>query len=617
MIRRLAHTAAALAAIMLAVGSCPAGEPRFLLTGSDRSVWLVRVDDAGRTFDIALREKGGAWKWLFQKLEGRPDQAVASTQKLHLLFVSPLAELVFEESGAQSPALAPQDPRWPASAAPLALCQWQDANSGQFVGLAAIVPRLPGPTTASAPVPTSEPAITPATMPASAPSPVTAPAHALPELRLPPATQTARGERTVILGIFRRLGSQWTHLADLPDVTISDSSRILATTAMGRVYLMIAEPGRGPNRMLEWADGQWRTIPLGGAVAEDAPMAMATVAKRVVVALDGSADKAGDCGVKLAEMTADSDGFNVQDLLLGDKPFTFKVGTLPEITRMGDQLAMLWQDANSLAFGTCQPRLGQLVPLGAVDIFKHAPEGNAAQELLATITWIIVVGIFAITMLYRPRGANEPFILPASVRPGNIAKRLLALLIDLVPCSLLASLAWQAWLIGTKTMTEQQLTDMVQRAAKAIQSDKLPNFPIEVAILGIALMAVFVIYCTIMEARFGATLGKMVLKLRIVGNGGRRADLRQCVIRNLMKIIELSVMPPMIMLIFVSIVMVITRYNQRFGDLLARTAVIDAASLRLVQTPSGDNQPADSESSPPPLPKSDKDNESDQDEGRQ
>ena len=604
MTRRLAHATAALAAILLAVGSCPAGEPRFLLTGSDSAVWLVRTDDAKGTFDIALREKGGNWKWLFQQLTGRPNQAVAGTRKLCVLFVSPLEELVFDESGTQAPALTPQDPLWPAGAAPLAMCQWQDAGSGRLVGVAAVVPRPPGPTTASSPATASA-------------------AAAIPELRPRPATQATRGERTVTLGIFRRLGANWTHLADLPDVTIGDSSRVLATTAMGRLYLMISEPPRGPNRMLVWADGQWRTIPLAGALAEDAPLAMATVAKRVVVALAGSADQAGCREIKLAEMAAAAAGFSVQKMLLGDKPFTFRVGTLPEITRMDDQLAMLWQDANGPAFGTCQPRLGQLVPAGAVDVFNHAPESDAAQGLWNTITWIIVVGIFAITMLYRPQGAAEPFILPAGVRPGNIGKRLLALLIDMVPCSLLTSLAWEAWLLGTKAMSEAQLTDMVQRAFRAVQDDKLPDFPISIAILGVAVMATFVIYCLFMEARYGATLGKMLLKLRVVGNGGRRADLRQCVIRNLMKVLELSVMPPLMMLILVSMVMIVTRYNQRFGDLLARTAVIDAASLPLGGLPMGPTQGADNQppawpgSSPPPLPppmppkKPDKDDESD------
>jgi uncharacterized RDD family membrane protein YckC len=281
---------------------------------------------------------------------------------------------------------------------------------------------------------------------------------------------------------------------------------------------------------------------------------------------------------------------------------------------------MLWQDANGLAFGTCQPRLGQLVPAGDVDAFNHAPDGQATQDLLATITWIVAVGIFAITMLYRPRGAAEPFVLPAGARPSNIGKRLLALLIDILPCCLLTSLAWQAWLLATKAMTDEQLAEMLQRSVRAIQDDKLPDFPIEVAILGVAVMAVFVIYCLVMEACWGATLGKMLLKLRVVGNGGRRPEFRQCVIRNLVKILELSVMPPLIMLVLVSMVMIITRYNQRFGDLLARTAVIDAASLPLGgppprQTDPADNNPANPGSAPPPTPppmppKPDKDDES-------
>jgi hypothetical protein len=92
-----------------------------------------------------------------------------------------------------------------------------------------------------------------------------------------------------------------------------------------------------------------------------------------------------------------------------------------------------------------------------------------------------------------------------------------------------------------------------------------------------------------------------------------------------MKVLELSVMPPLMMLILVSMVMIVTRYNQRFGDLLARTAVIDAASLPLGGLPMGPTQGADNQppawpdSSPPPLPpppppkkpKPDKDDEAD------
>jgi uncharacterized RDD family membrane protein YckC len=89
-----------------------------------------------------------------------------------------------------------------------------------------------------------------------------------------------------------------------------------------------------------------------------------------------------------------------------------------------------------------------------------------------------------------------------------------------------------------------------------------------------------------------------------------------------MKIIELNVMLSLIMLIFVSMVMILTRYNQRFGDLLARTAVIDAASLprgdqTMVQSQTGDNQPADPASPPPMPPKPDKDDESDRGAGQQ
>ncbi len=586
--RRLAQPIAAVAAILLAVGMCPAGENRHILTGSDNGVWLIRVDQAKGVFDIALRAKDGNWKWHHQTLSGLPDAAVAdNNNKLHVVFTSPLQQLVFEPDGRQTSALAARDARWPDSAAPLAMCQWQDANSGQSIGLLAIVPRpaAPTPTTASAP------ATAPAT--ASRPAPRTAPAR-------PTTAPAARGLRTVDLGVFRRVDANWEHLTDLPGVVIGDSAAIGAACDRGRVYLMISDPGRGPNQLHEWSDGQWQSITLAGTLAEDAPLAMVKIAKRLMVVLAGPADSEGQRQFILAERTADDANFKTHVMLHGQEPATWPLGPLPEVSRIGDQLALLWQDANGPAFGKCEPRQGQFIPEGPVDVFDQAPDGNAAEELITKFALVIMVAIVALTVVLRPKNATqELFVLPPTVRPGSLIKRMLAFLLDWNLCLLII------FMLYSITLNEQQQADLIERVMETFRPGNQQNLPIEFAVMQVVTLLVHAAYSTIMEIRTGATLGKMLFKLRVVGPKAQPVNLRHCAIRGLTRIIETIAMMWYVLMPLVPMVMILTRYNQRIGDLLARTTVVDAVSLAQYK-PEGSaadpNNPDESESDSPSQP---------------
>jgi uncharacterized RDD family membrane protein YckC len=100
-----------------------------------------------------------------------------------------------------------------------------------------------------------------------------------------------------------------------------------------------------------------------------------------------------------------------------------------------------------------------------------------------------------------------------------------------------------------------------------------------------------------MEFRFGATLGKMIFSLRVVGQEGARFGWRVALLRNLVKIIEMSwpvVVLPLGLMLF-------TRYRQRTGDFVARTAVIDGKYVpppEALQGPPASGADADGDISP-------------------
>ncbi len=90
----------------------------------------------------------------------------------------------------------------------------------------------------------------------------------------------------------------------------------------------------------------------------------------------------------------------------------------------------------------------------------------------------------------------------------------------------------------------------------------------------------FPVYCIALEKLYGATLGKLALRLRVVGQGGRKASLRELALRNISKILELAVFPFLLLPVF-------TRYRQRLGDKVAWTTVIDLERSLAAAPPEG------------------------------
>ena len=86
-------------------------------------------------------------------------------------------------------------------------------------------------------------------------------------------------------------------------------------------------------------------------------------------------------------------------------------------------------------------------------------------------------------------------------------------------------------------------------------------------------VATYTVYSMFMEWRFGATLGKMAVKIRVIGYQGARPNLRETLLRNLSRLIPLCFNPLLPLLVFFPL---LNPNKQRLGDLLARTAVIDA-----------------------------------------
>jgi uncharacterized RDD family membrane protein YckC len=97
-------------------------------------------------------------------------------------------------------------------------------------------------------------------------------------------------------------------------------------------------------------------------------------------------------------------------------------------------------------------------------------------------------------------------------------------------------------------------------------------------------MAAFVVwslatvaYYPVLEGLLGATLGKLVLDLRIVDENGRRAGWGQVMVRTLLRLIEVN--PLLFGGLPAGLFVMTSKERQRLGDKLARTYVVRKSDL--------------------------------------
>ena len=562
--------AAMLAAGALALLAGPANSAdRQVLTGSDDAVWLIRTDSKAGTFDLAVREAEGKWQLVYEAISGRPAAAVASPAGLHVLFADPVEHLIFDRrTGARSTALIPDHPLWPRSEGPVAVCETIDPNTGQTGILAAVARSGDEATTAQAT--------------ATAPAAATAPAS------------PADG---LTLGLFKRVGPQWTHLADMEGLRLSPVARVLLADTDRGTYLLLHDPPSGPDRLTRWRDGQWRPVKIGGPAARSIPVAMLAVKGRLVLLMARAAEKRDLRALEIGLLDEAGQTLKFSPMMQSGDAATWPADRLPMACRMGEQLALVWEDddANAPLFGTCAPHLGQLRVLDKIDIFDRTGREENRRRL-EYLLWAVFAAVSIPMILLRPRGPIAPFSLPDGVWPASLLKRVGAFILDVLPINFIGSLVYS---LTPSALTDAEIQELMRRAMSG-----QGNLPFSLALASVAALTAYVIYCALMQARYGATLGMMLMKLRVVGSEGKRADLRQCVLRNVLLVLELTAIVLSVqlgLLIVIAFVPLFTRYRQRIGDLAARTAVVDLRqSAPEAQTPPDRPPPPDDSPADPP-----------------
>jgi len=231
-------------------------------------------------------------------------------------------------------------------------------------------------------------------------------------------------------------------------------------------------------------------------------------------------------------LQADKIAGNPQSIEYQGKPLVVPGSSIPQTCSLGKaserQLALLWREAESYRFALVDLN-GEVVENKEVEELLKATPAFDITEILNYFFIAIPILLLAFILLGRRKGPAGLLILPAQFIPASVPKRLIAVIIDYVPFLLLASMALVAL---RPDLTTEDLT--------AIMAQEQQNIPLEPILCVLGSLVAWVVYGSIMESRFGATLGKMAMRLEVASADGKKPTVRQAILRNLIRPIELS-----------------------------------------------------------------------------
>lgn len=572
-------------ALLLCVGvlSPAAAEERALIAGSSEALWLVTgaTDDGGRPLTSMHVRTGDQWTTLPSRT-GVPQRICIHDKTLHLFYEGG-GYWTHAPDGSATPG------SWPAPWAgltPRAVATNPNAEATELYALM----RAPAETAADPEPATSQPA------PAGNAAASTAPAETQPTATQPKdVSPTAKGYPTIQSRparegepdheptasapasagtttpadaltlrspggeVFVLRGNRWRRLAALPDWKLPSSAVYSMAVGPEGLYLLACVPDGAPVRFAVFQDDRWRTLP-NPAWSERDGQARGLIAAGQDLLLAGTVHETTGARPWLRLVQRPSGELDApRPIRQEDEPLVIGSDEKLAVGPMGATLAIAWGEGANWTIGTL--RLNGDVTNVAEEDFT----GPSVQDrlLLRWTDWLPVVltALIVGVLIYRYRkGRLSAMRLPADRAPTPWIKRILAFLIDAVPLGELASL-----LSGAYAMDHGELTRLLEQIS---ERQEMPPAMTRMLLLW---MAMLLIYSILAEWKFGATLGKRLLRMEVVGPDGARPTIGPIFLRNITKPMELLTPLNLLFVLWP----LFTKYRQRVGDILACTAVVD------------------------------------------
>ena len=360
------------------------------------------------------------------------------------------------------------------------------------------------------------------------------------------------------LVVRQKTPTEWREVAAMGHAPLGAGDRVFLALLGKTIFLALAGE-QGPPRLwaCEGQGGAWRKVPLPAQTPRLDAQALLSVEDRLVLVFTETPADGRGRQVHLATTDGAARAMSVRSVRADDAARSWPTGTALHVARMGGEIALLWKEDAKIRLGSAD-LTGKFSPLPDVTVFDKLPAEGHGLRLHGRVQWAVMLVVFALVLVFRPRN-RAVFVLPDGMRPAPMPRRILAVLIDTAPFCLLSATFFASDFPATTAELEEARTTGV-----------LPDALYYWWLLSVGL---YTVYATIMEARRGATVGKMVLRMRVVDGEGKPPKLWAVILRNVVRMIPLLWGQLLILLLLFSI---FNAARQRLGDVLARTCVIDA-----------------------------------------
>ena len=226
----------------------------------------------------------------------------------------------------------------------------------------------------------------------------------------------------------------------------------------------------------------------------------------------------------------------------------------------GAAVSVAWPDAeNSVRAGVWHLSGDTAVEPVVIEALTARSLTPINEKTLQVVPYVML----ALTVVYIFMRRRQSITLAADLRADQAlashGRRLTAFLLDAMIAAPATGSIMSGWLAHVETEGDFQ-------AAIALHSW-------EFFWRWLGALAVYIAYCTLFEALFGATLGKMITGCRVVSDDGTRCSFGAIVARNGLRCVEFF--PPHLAFAPILILVFLTRNRQRLGDLVARSVVVE------------------------------------------
>ena len=585
---------------ILCAGISAAEQTAEFISGSKALLWVTNTNKDG-TFNVYARKIGKKFTPVVQSMEGKPQALQAAGNKLHLIYES-RDYRIFEMDTTR----IDQGRNVPGKI--IATCETTDFSGTKGAGILALVlMNYTPPQPAKTQLPESS-------------------AGKVEDSKAPPETPESTGELTAKTTItaaptphrclYRNFGNQWKLVGMQPVANEQPENlpKIYLAFVKGSLYrLDVWKSPKDINQNIKlWRLQnltQWVPVvpkPSGKPQPiwppNGTPCGMLGISNRLVfvIASGITSKSASDLSKQITQLDVYSYNPETNEILApstiqqNDNNLTWPAVNLPQITRNGDNIFMLWKSDTDEMLAQSDVQGKVLQKENFTESIGSLPDPERIRKISEYFIWGIMI-LLGITILWpRPRTVPKPFSLPEGIRPGNLLLRLIAFLVDFIPFSLVSAFIFF-------THEEMEAMSRVKWTISNLTSpETLGNIvsPESSAYFAIVAMGTYIFYGVLMEWRFGWTIGKRLMQMRVLGDEGTAPKLREAVLRNLTKMIELSVIAaPQLWIVGVLMVLfpIITRYNQRLGDMMGRTSVVNSKTVKKI-TPDQNFQSGDASS---------------------